>query len=279
MNESNPAPRTKPFVVVDRVREVVRDRRNRQRMAESGYWNDRVRTRSGHARSVWHAQSFSDVWHRRQVRILRDALDELLGEVRNLDALDVGCGTGRMTLELQLMGAKAVGVDFSEEAVAVAAQEAEAMGADVRYEVGDIAQPPLPFDDESFDAVVAVGCLAVACRGVDELEASLREMRRLVRPRGVVVVLEPIHTTRLLGRVLKAAPREWIEAGEVAGLRLVKREGMGFVPCRLALSSFDLPPWIVRPIFDLGERTLDRVPTPRLADYTLLAFHRADRDA
>lgn len=278
MNPTPPPTWTRPSIVVDRVREVVRDRRNRQRMAESGYWNDRVRSRSGHARSVWHAQSFSDAWHRRQVRILRDALDELIGGVRDLDALDVGCGTGRMTLELQLMGAKAVGVDFSEAAVAVAAEEARAMGADVRYEVGDIANPPLPFEDESFDAVVAVGCLAVACRGVDELEASLREMRRIVRPRGAVVVLEPIHTTRLLGRVLKAPPHEWIAAGEHAGLRLVKREGMGFVPCRLALSSFDLPPWIVRPVFEIGERALDRVSTPRLADYTLLGFHRADRD-
>ena len=264
-------------VIIDRVRGVVRDRQQRQRMAESNYWNDRVRSRSGHARSVWHAESFSDAWNRRQVHLLQDAFDELLGGPRELDALDVGCGTGRITLELHSMGAKAVGVDFSDAAVEAAAEEAKSTGADVRYVVGDIAQPPLPFEDDSFDAVVAVGCLAVACRGIDALETSMREMKRIVRPRGAVILLEPIHASRLLGRVLKAPVHEWIAAGEHAGLRLVKQQGMGFVPVRLALSSFDLPPWFVRPVFDIGETTLERVPSPRLADYTLLGFHRADR--
>ncbi|MFW5739653.1 MAG: class I SAM-dependent methyltransferase [Myxococcota bacterium] len=276
---TSPPAFTKPAVLIDRVREVIRDRQNRRRMAESNYWNERVQSRTGHARSVWHAEHFSDAWHARQVRLLRDAIDELLGGAHNIDALDVGCGTGRITLELQLMGARTVGVDFSDATVKVASEEAQAMGADVRYVVGDIAQPPLPLEDASFDAVVAVGCLAVACRGIDELEASMREMRRLVRPRGAVILLEPIHTTRLLGRVLKAPAHEWITAAEHAGLRLMKHDGMGFVPTRLALSSFDLPPWFVRPVFAMGERTLERVPSRRLADYTLLGFHRADRES
>ena len=265
-------------MIVDRVREVVRDRKERQRMAEAAYWNDRVRSRSGHARSVWHAQSFSDAWHRRQLRVLGDAFDELLGGVRELDALDVGCGTGRITLELAQMGAKAVGVDFSEAAVEAAREEAVSLGARCSFEVGNVAAPPLPFSDDSFDAVVAVGCLAVACRDVRDLHASMREMRRILRPRGAVVLLEPIHTTRLLGRVLKASKHDWIEAGERAGLRLAMREGMGFVPVRLALSSFDLPPWFVRPVFDVGEATLETMGGRGLADYTMLGFHRADRD-
>lgn len=263
-------------MITERVREVVRDRQERQRMADADYWNDRVRQRSGHARSVWHAEAFSDAWNQRQVKVLRDAFDELLGGARDLEALDVGCGTGRITLELEMMGARAMGVDFSEAAIETAAAEASSLGVDVRYVVGDIAQPPLPFEDEQFDAVVSVGCLAVACRGVDSLEASLRELRRLVRPRGAVMLLEPIHSSRLLGRVLKAPVGEWIEAAEHAGLRLMLRQGMGFVPVRLALSSFDLPPWFVRPVFDIGESALLRAPA-RMADYTLLGFHRADR--
>lgn len=263
-------------MIGDRVREVLRDRHERWRMAEAAYWNDRVRARSGNARSVWHAESFNEAWNSRQVQVLRDAFDAVLGGIRDQDALDVGCGTGRITLELELMGARAVGVDFSAAAIDVAKSEAESMGVDVRYVVGDIAQPPLPFDEESFDAVVAVGCLAVACRGIDGLESSLREMARIVRPKGAVVLLEPVHASRLLGRVLKAPLGEWVSAAEHAGLRLVRQQGMGFVPVRLALSSFDLPPWFVRPVFELGESTLESVASRRLADYTLLAFHRAD---
>ncbi len=264
-------------MIVDRALEVLRDRTHRQRMADADYWDDRVRSRTGNARSVWHAASFNDAWNRRQVHVLDTAFGQLLGGVRGRDVLDVGCGTGRITLELQLMGAKAVGVDFSAAAVDAAAAEASSIGTDVRYVVGDIAQPPLPFDDGSFDVAVAVGCLAVACRDLASLERSLREMARVTRKTGAVVLLEPVHASKLLGRVLRAPVSAWVDVAQRAGLRLVVRQGMGFVPVRLALSSFDLPPWVVRPIFGAGEAALDSVSPKRLADYTLLGFHRTDR--
>ncbi|MCU0691343.1 MAG: class I SAM-dependent methyltransferase [Polyangiaceae bacterium] len=263
--------------MIERVLEVVRDRKQRGRMSEAAYWNDRVRSRTGHARSVWHAANFSDAWHRRQVHVLREAFDELLGGAFGLDALDVGCGTGRITFELDLLGAEAVGVDFSEAAIEDARAEAAAIGARCRFEVGDLASSPLPFPDASFDLVCAVGCLAVACRDRPSLDRSLLEVARLLRPRGAVVLLEPIHTSWLLGRVLKEPVDVWLRCAQSAGLRLRRRAGMGFVPFRLALSSFDLPPWFVRPAFEVGEAAIDRLPISAMADYALLGFHRADR--
>ncbi|HPB96847.1 MAG TPA: class I SAM-dependent methyltransferase, partial [Polyangiaceae bacterium] len=193
------------------------------------------------------------------------------------ELLDVGCGTGRITLELQRMGARAVGVDFSSAAVQAASKESVAKEPPIRFMVGDIARPPLPFDNESFDATVAVGCLAVACKDLASLEQALRELARLTKKSGAIVLLEPIHSSRLLGRVLRASVADWLQAADRAGLQLVARRGMGFIPIRLAMSSFDLPRWMVKPVFRAGENALESLPLQRLADYSLLGFRHAYR--
>jgi SAM-dependent methyltransferase len=265
-------------MILDRVQEVLRDRRHRSSMSQASYWDARVRTRTGHARSVWHSQAFSEVWNLRQMAVLDDALAQSIGSVASRRILDVGCGTGRITRELARRGALAVGVDFSEAAIDAARREG-CDGGSVSYEVGNVTEPPLPFDDASFDAVVAVGCLAVACTDLLSLERALAEMRRVVREGAPVVLLEPIHSSRLLGRVLKARVAEWIAAASRAGLQCTTRRGMGFVPVRLALSSFDLPAWFVGPVFRAGETTLDALPLQRMADYTLLSFVRPARAA
>ena len=262
-------------MIFDRVREVIRDRRHRGRMSEASYWDARVRTRAGHARSVWHSQAFSEVWNTRQMQVLDAALAETIGSARARRILDVGCGTGRITRELASRGADAVGVDFSEAAITAARDEGCEPGESISYAVGNVADPPLPFDAASFDAVVAVGCLAVACTDLPALERALAEMGRVAKPGAPVILLEPIHSSRLLGRVLKARVGDWLDAASRAGLHSTNRRGMGFVPARLALSSFDLPGWFVSPVFRAGELALDSLPVSRLADYTLLSFVRS----
>lgn len=77
-----------------------------------------------------------------------------LGELPPGQVLDVACGEGRNALWLARRGWRAVGVDFSAEAVGRARRLAVQAGvADrVRFVVGDVAGDPLPAG--SFDAVV-----------------------------------------------------------------------------------------------------------------------------
>ena len=133
----------------------------------------------------------------------------------------------------------------------------------------------LPAAEESFDATLAVGCLAVACRDLGSLERALSAMARVTKRDGRVILLEPIHATKLLGRVLRAPVSSWVLAGERAGLELTAQKGMGFVPARLALSSVDLPAWVVEPAFAFGEIAIDAIGAlARTADYRLLVFRR-----
>ena len=95
--------------------------------------------------------------------------------------LDACCGTGDLALAARKAGAgSVVGVDFSDgmlERARRKAPELEWIQADVLA---------LPFEDASFDAAV----VGFGVRNVDDLEAGLRELRRVLRPGGRLGILE-----------------------------------------------------------------------------------------
>lgn len=108
---------------------------------------------------------------------------------RGMRILDVGSGPGSITLDLAELAApgEVIGIDLEplqvERARALAAQRGM---ANVSFEVGDAYR--LPFADASFDAVFAN---AVLMHLRDPLEA-LREFRRVLRPRGVLGIHDPV---------------------------------------------------------------------------------------
>jgi SAM-dependent methyltransferase len=108
------------------------------------------------------------------------AILEVVG--RPESALDLGCGSGRLTVELALRGAATTGVDTSESALASARDRAREEGADVTILGADINEP-LPFPDGAFAAVTSRLALMIARDPV----ATLREAARVVRPGGTVV--------------------------------------------------------------------------------------------
>ncbi|MBQ0863730.1 demethylmenaquinone methyltransferase [Streptomyces smyrnaeus] len=97
--------------------------------------------------------------------------------------LDVACGTGVSTEELARSGATVLGVDRSPGMVARGA----ARSLDLR--VGDALQ--LPFEAAAFDAVT----IMFGLRNVVDPGAALREMARVTRPGGRLVVCEFSHPT------------------------------------------------------------------------------------
>jgi malonyl-CoA O-methyltransferase len=114
----------------------------------------------------------------------------LLGPVAGLAVADIGCGTGRHARPLALAGARVTAVDFSEEMVrrARAKPGAEA----IRFVYHDL-QEPLLFPHHSFDRVVC--CLVV--EHIPNLEAFYRELNRICRPNGFIVV-SGLHPAMLL---------------------------------------------------------------------------------
>lgn len=92
--------------------------------------------------------------------------------------LDVGCGTGTISLALAKRGARTVGVDPSEPYLDGARRLRS--HPDVTYELGDACR--LDYPSASFDACVSTLVIDV----IPEVELVAAEMRRVTRPGGVV---------------------------------------------------------------------------------------------
>jgi SAM-dependent methyltransferase len=105
-----------------------------------------------------------------------EALERLLGPGEGR-CLDLGCGTGVALEPLRRLGWSVVGTDVSEDLLDVARERGlEAVRAPAEA---------LPFDDGSFDAAVSIWTHT----DVDDFQAVLRELARVLRPRAPFVYI------------------------------------------------------------------------------------------
>ena len=115
-------------------------------------------------------------------RLWRRRTRQCLELVPGQRVLDLAAGTGVSTVELQRSGAEAVGCDFSLGMLRAGRNVRHRRG--VPFVAGDGMH--LPFADGVFDAAT----IAFGLRNVADAERALREMARVVRPGGRLVVCE-----------------------------------------------------------------------------------------
>jgi demethylmenaquinone methyltransferase / 2-methoxy-6-polyprenyl-1,4-benzoquinol methylase len=135
--------------------------------------------------------------------------------------LDVATGTGMVAAQLARRGARVVGLDQSEEMLAVARRR---FGTGVELVLGEAEQ--LPFADAEFDALTFTYLL----RYVDDPAATLRELARVVRPGGRIGMVEfgvpdaawaralwRLYTRAGLPTLGRIAGRAWVDVGHFLG--------------------------------------------------------------
>ncbi|MFT4689364.1 MAG: ubiquinone/menaquinone biosynthesis C-methylase UbiE [Limisphaerales bacterium] len=105
----------------------------------------------------------------------------LVGAVDGLSVLDVGCGTGRHSIQLKEAGAKVTAIDFSERMLDRA--RAKAGAADICFRQHDLGTR-FPFATGGFDLVVC----ALVLDHIADLNLLFAEMKRVVKTGGRVVV-------------------------------------------------------------------------------------------
>lgn len=101
-----------------------------------------------------------------------------------LDIVDVGCGTGFLSLRLAAHGHHVVGVDAADAMRALAAEKAARAGVRVDLRPGDALR--LPVQDASADLVVERHVIWT----VADPAAALRDWARVLRPGGRLVLVE-----------------------------------------------------------------------------------------
>lgn len=120
------------------------------------------------------------IWRRRTVNAVAKSAPATI--------LDVATGTGDLALALakRIPAAQIVGVDLSAEMLRVAEKKVgeRGMTAQIVLQQGDAEH--LEFDDGSFDAVT----VAFGVRNFEDIASGLREMRRVLKSGGQLVVLE-----------------------------------------------------------------------------------------
>jgi demethylmenaquinone methyltransferase / 2-methoxy-6-polyprenyl-1,4-benzoquinol methylase len=94
--------------------------------------------------------------------------------------LDACCGTGDLAIAAQREGGRVTGLDFSERMLERAREKSD----QIEWIQGDALA--LPFADGAFEAAT----VGFGVRNLDDLEAGLRELRRVLRPGGRVGILE-----------------------------------------------------------------------------------------
>jgi SAM-dependent methyltransferase len=119
--------------------------------------------------------------------------------------LDVGCGRGEIVFQSAARGADAVGLDFSEAALAIASATRDRHGAHIKARTQFTAgnAEALPFEDASFDKVFLLDVVEHLSKV--ELLAVLGEIRRVLKRSGRLVIHTPNVWTNSGGYWLRTA--------------------------------------------------------------------------
>lgn len=132
------------------------------------------------------------------------ALDALIGRER-AEVLDCSCGIGTQAIGLALRGHDVTGTDLSPRAAARAAREARHRGLGLRTAAADMRY--LPFPDDRFDVVVCADNSLPHLLTAQDVHGALAEMRRVLRPGGLLLVSTRPYDELLRDRPASTAPQ------------------------------------------------------------------------
>ena len=174
----------------------------------------------------------------------------LLGLLKQSDSrgnrvLDVGCGSGEISLEIQRAGYDVVGLDFSQVAIDIAAKQG------LPCHVVDVDEG-IPFDDNEFDFVWATDVL----EHVFDPIFVLKEMNRVLVPGGVLLATIP-YGLHLSHRVRALVGKSYQE-GVYKKYRQYKHHtffSVGLLKYMLEEATFEIRDKIVKSRIPLLNRT------------------------
>ena len=162
----------------------------------------------------------------------------------NEQVLDVGCGLGRLSIAVakRLKDGKVIGIDIWDKKelwnnspeVAYKNAEIEGVKDKVDFKYGDVLK--IPFSDNIFD-LVTCGSVLNNLRGEKERLKALSEIYRVLKPRGKLLLIEPLKNLRMFflftpfGFWQLSNRNEWEKLINMAGFkntRYFSNRGLGY---------------------------------------------------
>lgn len=142
------------------------------------------------SRQIWNAEATKfdeQPDHGLRDPIVLAAWTTLLRETlpaNHADLLDIGCGTGSLSIVLAGLGCTVTGIDFSPEMIAMAETKARSAHQSIQFQVMDAAFPQLL--PQQFDVVICRHLLWA----LPEPDQVLERWVRLLKPGGCLILIE-----------------------------------------------------------------------------------------
>lgn len=179
------------------------------------FWDKRIK-KFGYFGVLWEKQpSWSAYVDKLQTHYLKRWLDKVNSQDK---VLDVGCGTGRFSFRLAKKAKEVFGVDTSKEGILFCQEEAKGKNvSNTKFLIAKASN--LPFKDEYFDKIFSITCLQHITLK-KEFENSLKELLRILKKNGKIVLIECTSDKRKDEYVNSFPLKFWIETFEKYGGKL-----------------------------------------------------------
>lgn len=143
---------------------------------------------------------------------LEGVYDRLTSYVKPSDSvLDLGCGTGALSLRAARRGARVKAIDISPGMLDIARQRAKEAGLSQSVEFEEMGVAELRREeDQSYDVVTSGLCLSELTE--QELDYTLQETHRVLRPEGLFLIADEVRPKSLTRKIFNALFRSLLKA-------------------------------------------------------------------
>jgi len=193
------------------------------------YWDAKAKSAEGNPvlASCGANQNENECMHQVQLHALRFVLSQInqQSDLKGKTVLDFGCGAGRWVEFFRSLGAEYVGVDISEEMIALS----KTLYPDRSFST--LTDHKIPLETDSCDLVFSIAVMHH--NPVPHQEALLGEIARVLKPNGYLFLFEGLGTTQR-NRLYLHPMREWVDLVEQQDFDCIVQRGYSyFVLCNL----------------------------------------------
>ena len=143
---------------------------------------------------------------------LNEAYDRLISHIKKGQrVLDLGCGTGALTLRAAQRGAKVKGIDVNSQMLEIAQNQASEANLTQNIELSEMGVAELRNEEsESYDVVMSGLCFSELTE--NELIFTLKEAKRILKPEGILLIADEVRPTTILKKILNRLVRVPLKA-------------------------------------------------------------------